>query len=56
MASTLHAGVRACVGVGLAVPTQFGRLELNMTHVVRKQPNDLLQRNGLQFGVSASVY
>ena len=47
--------LRACVGVGIAVPTRLGRLELNLTHVLRRQPTDSLQRNGWQIGMSAGL-
>ena len=56
LSEALGAGMRACVGVGLVAPTQFGRAEINLTHVLRKRPTDLVQRHGVQIGVSATVY
>jgi len=46
------AGLRSCIGVGLAFPTPLGRLEVNLTQVLRRMPGDSVVRNGLQVGIS----
>ena len=46
--------IRASVGAGFVIPSRLGRLELNLTNVLRKQPLDLTQRSGLQIGLSTS--
>ena len=46
--------VRACVGVGVHMPTPVGRLELNLTHVLKRRPEDAVVRNGLQIGITPS--
>ena len=43
--------LRACVGVGLAIPTALGRVELNLTHVTKRRSDDAVVRSGLQIGV-----
>ena len=42
--------LRACVGVGLAIPTALGRVELNLTHVTKRRSDDAVVRSGLQRG------
>ena len=49
--SSLLKSLRACVGVGLAMPTAVGRLELNLTHVLRRRSEDALVRSGVQIGI-----
>lgn len=51
-ARAVGAGMRAVVGAGLVFPTPLGRLELNLTHVLRTMPGDAVVRNGIQIGVS----
>jgi len=59
--ATLHAegaalpSLRACAGVGVAVPTAVGRVELNLTHVLRRRPEDAVVRNGIQIGIVPPV-
>ena len=55
VANALLDAMRACVGIGIAVPTTLGRVELNLTHVLRRQPNDSVQRSGWQIGMSAGL-
>jgi len=47
--------MRAVIGVGIGMPTQLGRLEVNLTHVLKKQPTDSFQKSGWQVGVSGSL-
>jgi outer membrane protein assembly factor BamA len=35
--------VRAAVGAGLVLRTMFGRVELNLSHPIRKAATDLVQ-------------
>ena len=44
--------VRACVGVGISVPTAVGKVELNLTHVMRHRPEDAVVKNGIQLGIT----
>ena len=32
--------LRACIGVGVAIPTAVGKVELNLTQVLRHRPED----------------
>ena len=48
--------LRAVAGVGVAVPTSVGRVEVNVTHPVRRCAEDAVVRNGLQIGVSAGLW
>ena len=48
---SLYPSLRACVGVGLAMPSAIGRIELNLTHVLRRRPEDAVVRNGIQLGI-----
>ncbi len=50
-ASALVSSTRACLGFGLVVPTQLGRLEVGLTQVVRRVSGDVVQRSGLQLGL-----
>jgi outer membrane protein assembly factor BamA len=56
VARAVGAGMRAVVGAGLVFPTPLGRLELNLTHVLRAMPGDSVVRNGIQIGVSGPAY
>lgn len=47
--------VRACAGVGVAMPTAVGRVELNLTHVLRRRSEDAVVRNGLQIGITPGL-
>ena len=47
--------LRAVVGAGIALPSALGRLELNLTHIVRKASSDAYVANGIQVGVSAGL-
>ena len=50
---SLLKSLRACVGVGLAMPTAVGRLELNLTHVLRRRPEDaVVGKSGVQVGIT----
>ena len=51
-AGSFAPSMRSCVGVGLALPTSVGRVELNLTHVLRKRADDAIVRNGIQLGIS----
>ena len=51
---SLFASARASVGAGLIIPTALGRLEISLSHVIRRQSQDIVQRNGLQIGVSST--
>ena len=46
---------RLCGGVGVAMPTALGRLEVNLTHAARRRPEDAVVRNGLQVGLSPGL-
>lgn len=53
--SALRELVRASCGVGIGMPTQLGRLEIMMTHVLKKASTDASPRSGWQVGVSGSL-
>lgn len=55
VASNLMRGARACVGAGLLIPTRLGRLELSLTHVLKRQQQDAVQRSGWQIGLSSTI-
>ena len=55
VAGSFVRGARACVGAGIVVPTGIGRIEFNLTHVLRKRPEDAARRSGWQVGVSGSI-
>ena len=52
-AAELAAGCRWSSGVGLVLPTPFGRFEANYVWVLSSQPGDV-PKAGLQFGFAAS--
>lgn len=51
VARAIGGGLRAVVGAGLVVPTPLGRFELNLMHVLQRQPGDSVVRSGIQIGV-----
>lgn len=55
-AGSFAPSLRTCVGIGLAVPTSVGRLELNLMQVLRRRPEDAVVRNGIQFGISPNLF
>ena len=48
----LSPSIRACAGVGVAMPSQVGRIEANLTHVLRSLDGDAVVRNGMQVGIT----
>ena len=55
VAGGLFRGARASVGAGLVMPTGLGRLELSISHVLKRQPQDAVQRSGWQIGISGTI-
>lgn len=51
----LHASMRIAVGLGVALETSIGRVELNFCHVVRSAASDA-PRSGIQVGISESFW
>ena len=47
--------LRACIGVGVAIPTAVGKVELNLTQVLRHRPEDAVVKNGVQLGITPNV-
>ena len=48
-------GFRVSCGVGLVVPFDFGKLELNYCHILRRQETDRV-RSGFQINLNTSYF
>ena len=52
---SLGPSLRVSAGVGVALPTQLGLVELNLPNVLRRRPEDAVVKNGIQIGISTGV-
>ena len=55
VAGGLFRGARASVGAGLVMPTGLGRIELSVSHILKRQPHDAVQRSGWQIGITGTI-